>query len=58
MNLERSLIEMVPFVLRKFQADDFIDRIFPIGRARVIEVESIVKPKYSSFWEGIITDFS
>ena len=58
MNLESCLIEMVPFVLRSFRADDFIDWIFPTGRARDIEVESIMKPKNSSFWVGIIMDFS
>ena len=38
MNLESSLIEMVPFVGRSFWADDCIDQIFSTGRARVIEV--------------------
>ena len=58
MNLERCLIEMVPFALRSFRADDFIDWIFPTRRARDTEVESIMKPKNSSFWVGIIVDFS
>ena len=58
MNLESCIIEMVPLVLRSFQGDDFIDRIFPTGRARDIEVESVMKPKNSSFWVGIVMDFS
>ena len=48
---------MLPFVLRSFRADDFIDWIFPTGRARDIEVESILKPKNSSFWIGFLWIF-
>ena len=58
MNLESCLIEIVPFALRSFRDDYFIDWIFPTGRARDTQVESIMKPKNSSFWVGIIMDFS